>query len=835
MDEARAQGAVLDSWKPDVDVAVLPIGADWQRADPGQRPTWVGSFAALALQPATSVMRLSTRLDRAFVALLVLVAACGSSPPAAPDSLVATPGDGRVSLSWAAPDDNGSPITGYTVVTTPPPDGGTVVHDGTSATVDGLTNGGTYTFAVAAVNAEGGGPAAVSEPIMPVPAVPFDTAPVPVADPSSALDDGWRLGPFMEIYVRAYRDSSGDGEGDLAGVIEKLDYLQELGVRGLWLMPVYPSQDNDHGYMVTNYRDVHPDYGSGATLDALLAAAHARGIGVILDYVLNHSARRHPGFVASSADPAGPWRDWYVWSPSHPQGWTSVTGGDPWLPSPSGPGWYYAFFFGDRPDFNWKQPVVAAYHQDSFRYWLNRGVDGFRLDAAQLLVENGPAAIADQSETLAALAGLRAVLDGYSNRFMVCEAPGAGPLYATGNVCGTAFAFNLGGYTTPGGELAYGQQMVLAALADPISTSAVASFPYTAPIGKLSTLLANHDRFAGKRLWDTFGGDTPGYRLAAATLLLMPGTPFLYYGEEIGMAEVPLPGADPATDYRQRGPMSWTGDAGNAGFSSVRRIDGPRAVTDPTYRYFKPAPNVATANVAAETDDPASLLTHYRSLIALRNGHAALARGSYRVLASAGASLVFARAHADEELLVAINYQESDASADLQHLAPSATYSSLFAYRAAPTAVTTDASGRVSLAMAARSVQVFTLARAATPFGVPMYVRGSMNDWADPPPSSAELGYDGHDAYGTTLHLAAGEHIFKIAPADWSVPLLNLGAIGGGILAVDRPLVLEQTGWLDGGVGSDVRLTLTSEADYRFSVDATNVLAPVLTVTRVQP
>lgn len=612
-------------------------------------------------------------------------------------------------LSWKAPDDHGSPITGYTVTTAPAPETDDVAISGTTAMVKQLTNGGTYTFRIAASNALGTGRAATSAPVVPAPSVPFDTAPVAVAAAPSALDDSWRLGPFMEIYVRAYRDHDGDGEGDLAGIMEKLDYLEDLGVRGIWLMPIMPSQDNDHGYMVTNYRDVHPDYGSLAALDSLLEAAHARGIGIILDYVLNHSASRHPGFVASYTSAASEWRDWYVWSPSHPAGWTSVSGGDPWRQG--NVGWYYAVFIAEMPDFNWNNPDVAAYHQNSLRTWLQRGVDGFRLDAAELLVENGPTAIGDQPETLAAIAGLRGVVDSYPNRFLVCEAPAAPALFAGDGVCGNAFAFTLRTYQPPVGAPFTVQNMVMAALGDAQATSAVAQSPNATPIGRLSTLLANHDRFAGKRLWDTFGGDTPGYRLAAATLLLMPGTPFLYYGEEIGMAEIAL--ADPSTDYHQRGPMSWTADAGNAGFSALPKIDGPRSVTDPAYRYLRPAPNVATANVADELQDPGSLLAHYKALIALRHAHPALSQGSYRVLASEGASFVFSRGHASEEVIVALNYQSTDTTASLGGLASSAGYAPVFAYRATPGTLTTDAAGASSLVMPAKSVQVFHLARSA--------------------------------------------------------------------------------------------------------------------------
>jgi hypothetical protein len=280
--------------------------------------------------------------------------------------------------------------------------------------------------------------------------------------------------------------------------------------------------------------------------------------------------------------------------------------------------------------------------------------------------------------------------------------------------------------------------------------------------------------------------------------------------------------------------MSWTGDQGNAGFSSMPLLDGPRAVTDPAYKYLKPAPNVATANVAAEIGDPASLLSHYRTLIALRSTHAALSRGGYRLLANDGASMVFSRSHADEEVLVAINYRSVGGLVVLQGITGGADYTSQFAYGAAPTTLTTSASGNASLAMPPQSVQVFGLARRSTPFGIDMYVRGSMNGWVDPPPSSAQLVYDGHATYDQTFHLIAGEHIFKVAPADWSVPMLNFGALDSRTLVIDSPLVLEQTGWQDGGIGADVHLNAPSEGDYRFSIDATNVLAPLLTVTKLR-
>jgi alpha-amylase len=488
------------------------------------------------------------------------------------------------------------------------------------------------------------------------------------------MPEGWHHGAFAEIYVRGYRDSDGDGIGDLRGLTASLDYLQALGVRGLWLMPVTRSQDRDHGYAVADYRAIEPDYGTLDDFDELLREAHARGIGVIVDYVLNHSAAEHPAFVASR-DPADPHRGWYVWRDAAPTDWR-IFDKDPWNATPTGA--YLSQFSPTMPDFDFAHPDVARFHADNLRFWLDRGVDGFRFDAVTHLVENGPGAWRDQPESRAIVAAMRAVVDEYPQRYVVCEAVDNPQDFARPDVCGNAFALRHAG------------AILAAARGDRRAIREVARFPETAVPG-LATLLSNHDAFAGQRVHDQFEGDEAAYRLAAATYLLQPATPFIYYGEEIGLAGAAQLGGD----WRLRIPMSWTGDAATAGFTTGTPFRAPGA-------------NVATHNVLAQQDDPGSLLAWYRTLLALRNAHPALARGSYEKSFVRGQAYGFQRRHGDERVLVLVNYGATatklrpvglDRAASLESLLP-ADIEAL--------------DGNDAITLAPRSVRVFRI-RAAAP------------------------------------------------------------------------------------------------------------------------
>ncbi len=516
----------------------------------------------------------------------------------------------------------------------------------------------------------GGGSAAAPTP-SPAADLPVDVSGITAADPGSTLPDGWSSGAFMEIFVRSYQDSDGDGVGDLRGLISRLDYLKDLGVSGLWLMPVTASQDHDHGYAVQDYRAIEAAYGSLADFDELLRQAHARGIAVVVDYVMNHSAAANPIFVNSKSSATDTYRDWYLWSGVKPSGW-SIYGNDPWRGSPGN--YYFAPFWDQMPDWNLLNPGVVAYHHDNLRFWLNRGVDGFRFDAVGNLVENGPSAWENQPQNYALMRDVRSLLDGYARRFLVCEGPSDPFGYTT--ACGSAFAFN----NYSGGV----NNLIAAAKGDAAAAQRVADFPKTAPTG-MSTMLSNHDSFAGQRPYDQFVGNLAQYRLAAATYLLQPGTPFLYYGEEVGMA-----GAATLTgDAKLRTPMSWTAAGG---FS-----------TGTPYRAA--AANQATFNVAAEQADPNSLLAFYKAMLALRRDLPSIARGSYENAAASGAAISFQRAYGGERTLVAINYATTAATLAVSGLPANAALAA--AWPAGAADVGADAGGQASVALPAQSVRVY--------------------------------------------------------------------------------------------------------------------------------
>lgn len=516
----------------------------------------------------------------------------------------------------------------------------------------------------------GGGPSPPELP--PPPAV--DASPVPANDPGSALPADWHKGAFMQVFVRSYQDSDGDGRGDLRGLIRRLDYLRDLGVTALWLMPVTRSQDGDHGYAVADYRAIEGAYGSLADFDELLRQAHARGMGVIVDYVINHSAAHNPIFANASHSPGNPWRDWYVWRPYAPAGWT-VFRANPWRRAASGS--YYAAFSPTMPDFNLANPAVVEYHKSNLRFWLNRGVDGFRFDAVGVLFENGPAAWENQPRNYALMAEMRALVEGYARRFMVCEGPGDPRGFAAGSACGSAFAFDLN------------RDIVRAARGEAAGVKALAAYFESAPPG-IATFLSNHDRFAGERPWDALGGDAARLKLAAAAYLLAPGSPFIYYGEEVGMSAAPLAG-DPGL----RAPMSWTGEAPGAGFTAGT-----------PYRAL--AANAALQNVAAENARPAGLLAFYKAMLALRRARPSLARGGYEGAFASGLVLGYQRALASERTLVLLNFGDAAATATARGLPPGASLSSLYPADAARVPV--DAGGAAIVGMPPRSVRVLAVA-----------------------------------------------------------------------------------------------------------------------------
>ncbi|MEJ2258299.1 MAG: alpha-amylase family glycosyl hydrolase, partial [Woeseiaceae bacterium] len=349
----------------------------------------------------------------------------------------------------------------------------------------------------------------------------LDLAPVIPVAVDSGLPDSWAdTAAFIEVYVRGYMDSDGDGTGDLQGLISRLDYLRDLGIRGIWLMPVFESADNDHGYAVADYRAIETDYGTMADFEMLLDEAHARGIAVIVDYVMNHAASANPLFLDATTGPGSDKYDWFVWEDTRPSGWNTFAG-DPWRNN--GNGWYYGVFSALMPDFNLRNPDVVAYHKDNLRFWLNKGVDGFRFDAVGVLFENGPADWNLQPENHVLLKELQALIGAYGKHFMVCEAPDDPVAFAAASSCGRAFAFQ-----APGA--------IFGSLADFTARGSLTDLLAAVEADRMPLILSNHDSFAGARPWDQLGGIDEELRLAASTYVLASRNPFAYYGEDVGMA-----------------------------------------------------------------------------------------------------------------------------------------------------------------------------------------------------------------------------------------------------------------------------------------------------------
>jgi glycosidase len=505
----------------------------------------------------------------------------------------------------------------------------------------------------------------------------LDLSAVVVNDADSGLPGDWAAyANFLEIYVRGYQDSDGDGIGDLQGLISRLDYLQSIGVRGLWLMPVTESADNDHGYAVEDYREIESQYGTMADFEMLIAEAHARDIAVIIDYVINHAASTNPLFLDASTTASNDKRDWFVWEDVEPQGWNTFSG-DPWRNN--GNGWYYGVFSALMPDFNLGNTDVVAFHKDNLRFWLNKGGDGFRFDAVGVMFENGPALWENQPESHVLLREIQTLVESYSKRFMVCEAPSAQAEFASVNSCGRAFAFSASaailnsarGSTVDGGFVDQLNHM---------------------DTDRMPLFLSNHDSFAGARVWNQLGGDEEQYRLAAASYLLASRAPFAYYGEEIGMAN----GAGLSGDHALRTPMSWTSDPGNAGFSAVSPFRSLSA-------------NSTTHNVAVETGDAGSLLAAYETLWALRLAYPVIGTGSLEVQSVGGDPvLLLTRSEASEMAVIAINYADQQESVAAATGFPGAVFNAVLNASDTPQA---DGAGNLPLVVPARTAVVYHYSR----------------------------------------------------------------------------------------------------------------------------
>jgi alpha-amylase len=438
----------------------------------------------------------------------------------------------------------------------------------------------------------------------PTPKAPCGTRMAEEAAPQWARD-----AVFYEVFVRSFADSDGDGVGDLKGLSRRLDYLNDgktggadLDVGALWLMPIFRAASY-HGYDTTDYESIDPAYGSVEDFQALAAQAHARGMHVILDLVLNHTSDRHPWFQASmKRDPAR--RDFYVWSPSDP-GWSQ-----PWSAStpawhPAGGAFYYGLFWSGMPDLNYNNTSVRQEMIRVAKLWLDRGADGFRLDAARYLVESGQGAgQQDTTATHAYWKEFRTALKAYRpDVFLVGEAwadtATIRTYYGAGDELDAAFDFPLRDAAIK--SLQSGNRLAL----DPVLCAVAQAYPQ----GALDAVfLGNHDL---PRLAPQLQSDPARLVQAAALELTLPGAPFVYYGDEIGMKNGTLDGGD--INYRT--PMLWSAGP-NAGFTSGTP-------------WLPVNAEASVANVARENADPKSVLVGYRALIAAREACPALRGGRF--------------------------------------------------------------------------------------------------------------------------------------------------------------------------------------------------------------
>ncbi|WP_368859068.1 alpha-amylase family glycosyl hydrolase [Cohnella sp. GbtcB17] len=451
---------------------------------------------------------------------------------------------------------------------------------------------------------------------------------------------GRSSGVFYEIFVRSYSDSDGDGIGDLQGVTDKLDYLQQLGIKGIWLMPINPSPSY-HGYDVTDYYTVNPEYGTVDDLKTLLAEAHDRGIQVIMDLVLNHTSSRHPWFVDSAGGERSVKRDWYKWASDG----ADVSALGPWGQAvwhrgPSG-GSYLGVFSDGMPDLNLDSPDVRAELIRIGKYWLGLGLDGYRLDAAKHVYEDFQSSSADPATSQQNVAWWQQFRQGVPES-------GREP-YLVGEVWDTTAV--VGPFLDKALDSALNFEAAKLVL-DAVKTGDASSFDSVlarqlAYYRKVSgggfvdaPFLGNHDQ---NRVMSELGGDVGRAKLAAALLLTMPGNPFLYYGEEIGMKGV-------KPDERIREPMLWKKDRKSGGQTS----------------WESPSSNADTPSVEEQLADPDSLLSRYRLLIGWRNEEPALGDGGFAPYeVEADGILAFARVSASAALLVVHNLTGETRTVDL--------------------------------------------------------------------------------------------------------------------------------------------------------------------------
>ncbi len=475
----------------------------------------------------------------------------------------------------------------------------------------------------------------------------------------------WQTGTVYQIYPRSYQDSDNDGVGDLKGIISRLDYIKWLGMEAIWISPIFPSPMADFGYDISDYAGIHPLFGTMEDFDTLLQEVHARGMKLILDLVPNHSSDQHPWFLESRASRDNPKRDWYIWKDaledgSEPNNWLSVFGGSGWEWDEKTGQYYYHAFLKEQPDLNWRNPEVQQAMLDVMRFWLGKGVDGFRIDVMWHMIKDDkfrdnpvnpnfephmatyerllPTYSTDQPEVHEIVRMMRQVTDAYDERLII------GEIYLPIHKLVTYY-----GKEEKEAHLPFNFQLLNAEWKAENIASIINQYEGALPEGGWPNwVLGNHDQ---PRITSRVGASQA--RVAAMLLLTLRGTPTVYYGEEIGMHDVPIP-PDEVQDPQglnmpdlnlsrdpSRTPMQWD-DSEHAGFSGSK----------PWLRlpnYFR------RENVQVQQDNPYSMLSFYRKLLALRQQEPALHLGDYLPVHSDRQVVAYIREHKAQRFLVVLN------------------------------------------------------------------------------------------------------------------------------------------------------------------------------------
>lgn len=496
----------------------------------------------------------------------------------------------------------------------------------------------------------------------------------------------WRYGVIYHIYPQSFMDSNGDGIGDLGGIIQKLDYLVSLGVDAIWLSPIYPSPMVDSGYDITDYKSIAPIYGNIDDFKYLLRQAHSRKIKIIVDLVLNHTSNKHPWFLESRSSKNNPKRDWYIWEPpksgKRPNNWKTNFGQSAWTYDALTEEYYYHSFFKEQPDLNWRNTELREAMYDVIRFWLDLGVDGFRLDVINLLFKDkhlrqNPINFLfskrkvynrNRPSVYEMISEFRQILDKYPNKTSVGEVysppPGDPELAAKFQGNGSDMlhmAFDFSIFYSKWNAKTYSE----------IISNYYAALPKN---GWPCFVFSNHDLGRSYNRWLFNFYKQEKAKVRAMLLLTLKGTPFIYYGDEIGMENVSIPRKQIHDMYGKlfypfykgrdayRTPMQWN-DKKNAGFSRVR----PWL---PVHRRYK------VVNVEKEEQNENSILSLYKYLIQLRRQYSVLQSGELKFIDSGNPDIMaYMRYCADESIIVLLNFSNTTQKAVIQDVK---SYSYLF-------------------------------------------------------------------------------------------------------------------------------------------------------------